>query len=71
MKRNPGNAVEWQDAVDAAKFLLQIDSARQYGLVETDIKLDHKRCEEILQRGLKLGFRPGHIDRLIEKFLRD
>lgn len=57
-KRNPRTPEEWQDAADMAHFLLCVDSARQYGLIETDIQPDIDRCEQILKQARKRGIEP-------------
>lgn len=36
--RDPLTPEEWQEAADLAELMLHIDSARQYGLIETDIR---------------------------------
>lgn len=67
--RYPKNRAEWQEAVDSAAFAEALDSARQYGLIETDVKVNAKRCEEILRLGKLRGFVPQSFDKLCEKFL--
>jgi helix-turn-helix protein len=60
---NPQTVDEWQAAVDGADFLLLIDSARQYGLIEGGPKANVDRCVEILTRGVDLGIFPSAPDR--------
>jgi hypothetical protein len=50
---------EWQEAVDAAEFMLLLDSSRQYGLVTGGPKVNIERCEEILREGKQRGFEPA------------
>lgn len=58
---NPRTPKEWQDAVDAAYLLLQIDSARQYGLITGGPLIDTVRCRWTLLEGAKQGVAPGGI----------
>jgi hypothetical protein len=44
--------------VDAAAFVLALDSCRQYGLIEWDQEIDVDRCVEILERGRARGYAP-------------
>lgn len=57
--RDPKTRAEWQEAVDGAKGLLLLDSARQYGLVTGGPEVDVDRCEKILQAGRRRGVRPA------------
>ena len=66
----PETAEQWQEAVDAAEFFLAMDSARQYGLVETDVRVDVERCVELLRRGKARGIEPASLDKLCERFLK-
>jgi hypothetical protein len=54
---DPESPAEWQEAVDTAHFLLLLDSARQYGLVEGGPAVDIERCEAILKRGAEMRYR--------------
>lgn len=56
--KNPGTRPEWQEAVNAAEWCLRIDAARQYGLIETDMRFDVHRCLFILERGKAMGITP-------------
>jgi len=67
--KNPSNAQEWQEAVDAAEFYLALESAKMYGLVTGGPKVNLERCEEILKRGKTLGYRPAPFDALCAKFI--
>lgn len=58
---DPQTPKEWQEAVDSANFLLMLDSARMYGLVEGGPEIDEDRCEEILKRGKSLGYTPKDL----------
>ena len=49
--RTPRTNQEWQDAVNAAAWCLAIDSAKQYGLIDTDMTFNVERCLWILRRG--------------------
>lgn len=55
----PETPEEWQEAVDAAKAMLEIDDARKYGLVRGGPPVDVARIEEILERGKQLGYTPA------------
>lgn len=68
MPNDPKTPVEWQEAVDTANFLLGVDSARMYGLLEGGPAVNVTRCEEILQRGRDLGYQPKPIQKLSIKF---
>ena len=74
---DPKTNSEWQEAVNAADFMLRLDSAVQYGLIER-IPIDEKgvrtadwhyrdsgvtvdRCIDILEKGKKLGYVPQEI----------
>lgn len=59
MAREPETPEQWQHAVDIAKGLLGIDSARAYGLVVGGPTVVISRCQEILHRGKELGFTPS------------
>jgi hypothetical protein len=57
--REPKTRAEWQEAVDLAKWLLVLDSARAYGLVKGGPEVDEGRALEILARGKAKGIRPS------------
>lgn len=59
MNASPTTPEEWQFAVDAAEALLQIDSARQYGLIEGGPVVVVERCVALLERGKQLGHVPA------------
>ena len=66
--RDPQTPEEWQEAVNAAEFLLLIDSARQYGLIEGGPKVNGRRADAILDRGRRLGYLPLSTDGLMNLF---
>ena len=57
--RWPRSRAEWQEAADAAQGALELDSCRQYGLIEGGPKFDLKRARQILRRAAAHGIRPG------------
>lgn len=59
--RNPKTPAEWQDAVDAAEFLLALESARIYGLVSGGPVGNLERCEDILAAGRARGVTPAAV----------
>jgi hypothetical protein len=65
---NPQTDAEWRDAVNAAEFLLLVDSARQYGLIQTDMQIDVARCQDILDQGRAKGVHPDR--RLLQRPLQ-
>jgi hypothetical protein len=56
---SPKTPAEWQASVDAALALLQLDSARQYGLITGRPTVNVDRCLEILELGRARGFEPA------------
>lgn len=62
---DPSTPAEWQEAVNGAHVLRMIADCVMYGLIETDMQIDVARCDEILDQGAKLGYRPepGIIDK--------
>jgi hypothetical protein len=65
---DPNTPEEWQEAVDAAHAALMLQSARAYGLVRGGPEVNVSRCDEILERGRAIGFRPN--EDAVERFLR-
>jgi hypothetical protein len=57
--RMPRTRAEWQEAVDGAYFLLWLDAARQYGLVEGGPGIDQERCAYMIELGKGRGIRPS------------
>lgn len=49
---------QWQDAVDAAYFVQQIELARLFGLVTGGPEINLESCAEILEDGRELGILP-------------
>jgi hypothetical protein len=47
----PQTPEQWQAAIDSAQLFLAVGSARQYGLIETHIRIDVARCVRLLGRG--------------------
>lgn len=70
--REPRTPEEWQTAVDLAEFLLELQSARHYGLVTGGPSADEDRCIKILETGRHLGYRPAPdaIERYAASFAR-
>lgn len=66
--QNPRSSSEWQEAVDSATVMLLIDSAVLYGLIETDMTIDVRRCEELLDEGRRRGYEPRPTDELIREW---
>lgn len=56
---DPQTREEWQAAVDAAKGVLGIESARLYGLVDTPFHVDVLRCRWILETAAGMGITPS------------
>ena len=56
---DPKNPAQWQEAVDAADFVLVLDSLKQYGLITGGPEGNIARCETILEEGRKRGYYPS------------
>lgn len=69
--RAPETPAEWQAAVDGAEFLLLVDSARQYGLIEGGPVVNCDRAAELLERGRALGYTPASRDELIRRYITE
>lgn len=67
--RNPKTPAEWREAVDAAQFLLLLDSAKQFGLVVGGPDVDQARALQLLKRGARRGIVPAPTDELLQKYL--
>jgi len=50
---------QWQDAVDAAHFMLTLEIARLYGLASGGPEVNIELCEQIISQGRTLGFVPS------------
>jgi hypothetical protein len=57
-----------QELVDGAQSLLNIDAARQYGLINGGPMINCERCIEILDAGLKRDIKPRK--NAFEKFIK-
>jgi hypothetical protein len=53
MSQDPHSLREWIEAVDAAYFMLTLDSCRRYGLITGGPEVNVERCESILAEGAK------------------
>jgi hypothetical protein len=69
--RNPETSAEWQAAVTGAYHCLQLDSARQYGLVEGGPEINVERCEQLLEEGKRRGVLPDRSKIALLRFLRE
>jgi hypothetical protein len=65
--RDPQSPEEWQSAADAANFLLALDACCQYGLVETTMRIDQDRCDDILKRAKQQGVQPADVYEVLER----
>jgi hypothetical protein len=52
---DPQTPEQWKLCADLAEFLLRVDSARMYGLLETKIAIDPRRCQEVIDRAREMG----------------
>jgi hypothetical protein len=66
--RDPKTPAEWREAVDAAEFLLALESCRMYGLLSGVPPMNVDRCEEILAYGKAHGIFPPSPGALAKKF---
>ena len=67
--RNPRNPMEWQEAVNVAAFLRGIYDCMLYGLLQTDMKINAIRCDEILEQGRLRGFSPLPMGELLKRYI--
>jgi hypothetical protein len=67
--RDPNTPEEWQQAVDAAKFLRAFHDAKLFGLV-TGPKINVDRCDDLLRRGRDRKVFPADLDVLCRKFVQ-
>jgi len=65
----PETPEQWQEVVNAARFLLDLESSRQYGLITGGPIVHAERAAELLERGRQLGFCPDPFDKLVERYL--
>lgn len=57
--RDPQTPDEWRSAVNAARWAILVDSARQHGLITTNLVVDVDRCLALLERGAAAGYTPA------------
>ena len=57
MARDPQTREEWQEAVDAAAFMVYLHSARLYGLIEGGPEVDCERADDLLSEASGEGSR--------------
>lgn len=62
MSRDPRTAEEWQEAADAAEFMLLLDSCRQYGLITGGPEAKLERCEWVLAEAAKRQIFPRKLE---------
>jgi hypothetical protein len=55
---NPTTPAEWQEAVNTAHVMRVIADCEMYGLIKFSGKIDVGRCDELLEQGAHLGYRP-------------
>ena len=56
--RDPQTPQEWQEAVDLAEFYRSLYDCQLYCLITISAEINTKRCDSILNRGAKLGYKP-------------
>ena len=59
---NPRTREEWQEAANAAYFLLLVDAAREYGMTTGGPEVKIERCNWILAEARKRGITPAKDD---------
>lgn len=59
--KDPETREEWQEAANAAEFMLLLDSARQYGLVTGGPVGKIERCIWIVEEAKKRGITPEDL----------
>jgi hypothetical protein len=59
---DPHTPHEWRVAVVFAETLLRFESARLYGLITGGPTVAVARCEDILERGRRLGYVPTEAE---------
>jgi hypothetical protein len=60
--RDPNTPGEWREAVTLAEVLLDVEAARQYGLITSDLPVDGERCLVLLKEGRARGVVPRAAD---------
>lgn len=68
--KDPQTKEEWKEAANAAQFLLLLDSARMYGLVNTSIQVNSDRCVLVLQEAKRKGITPDSDEALCKQFMQ-
>lgn len=56
---NPLTRKQWQEAADAAHFMLALDSCRQYGFITGGPEVNVDRCVWILEQAKERGICPS------------
>lgn len=59
--RDPETPDEWQEAVNAAEAMLELESAKLYGLITGGPAIDVARCEQIMQAGITRKVLPDKV----------
>ena len=67
--RDPLTSPEWQEAVDSAAFFRALEDSKMYGLIQGGPIVNLRRCNELLERGAELGYRPAPLNDLIDRYL--
>jgi hypothetical protein len=67
--QDPQTPAEWQEAVNLARFLLDVEASKSYGLLAGGPATNVARCEELLKRGKDLGFHPAPTVELVKQFV--
>jgi hypothetical protein len=60
--RDPDTLDEWRTAVTLAEVLLELESARLYGLIRGGPTVDGERCRALLAQGRARGVVPRAAD---------
>ena len=71
LKQKPQDPVtreEWQTAADVSSFLLLLDSAEKYGLVDGP-RVNVERAEDLLNRAKAMGIYPAGFEKLVKRFI--
>jgi hypothetical protein len=64
-----GTVTESQEAVNAAEFLVALDSRRQYGLITGGPEGNIRRCHSLLRRGRNRGIHPREFAELVKLYI--
>src|SRR6267143_6720679 len=67
--QDPQTPAEWQEAVNLARFLLDLEDCKSYGLLAGGTTTKIARCEELVKRGKDLGFHPASTVELVKQFV--